>query len=525
VSYDQQRRETEHLLALRADVERELARFAGVVGVGIGIRECCGALTPELGFRVYVRQKRPKASLPARQIIPRSVAGYPTDVHVMGLGRPECCGATRPLLGGLPMATSPSSELARKGTIGCFLNINGKLVGLTNRHVTGAIISENPSEKAIFQPERKDFIGTCNQIGVSDVAHAVRGDVSVGGVTHWVDAAAVVLQKVAFINKIVAIENSEEGAQAVPLPSGVVGTVRANEDGEVVDIRNEANGLVNTTLISGTGSAVLQTLVWKVGGTSKLTVGVVDSIGPATFRDTAEEVVAPNQVNVKPIAGFKSLTNGQLTFSEEGDSGSVYLDLSNHIVAHHHHSSFASQQGWRSHGSHFAAVLSALGAQLATDGGVTHQTSAPSNELARSLWAEAPLRAHDLDGLEAALRKRLAKTEQGRDLIRILDLHMPEVLRLVWTRRAVTVVWHRHQGPAFVALFARALAKPGEPFPTEAGGISRRALLNALCDMLEAYGSESLRYDLEAVRPWLLDVLASCKNVDSLCDLLSERAA
>jgi hypothetical protein len=106
-----------------------------------------------------------------------------------------------------------------------------------------------------------------------------------------------------------------------------------------------------------------------------------------------------------------------------------------------------------------------------------------------------------------------------------MKAHLNEILQLVWRRRPVTVVWHRHHGPAFVALFARALARPGSTFPSEAGGVSRRAALGAMADVLVANGSEPLHDLLEDVRPWLTGILAECRDLDDLCGRLASEAA
>jgi hypothetical protein len=522
VSYDDElRNETDRLLLLRDAAARELRNYPGVVGVAPAVRVRHGTFTGELGFRVYVTRKLPSERLLRRELIPRILFGAPTDVHVLPTARQQCCGATRPLLAGLGIRTSPHFEAERGGTIGCFLNIAGSFVALTNQHVLGAVV-QDPS---VFQPRSKEFVFTCNQIGQSDPELSFKGSMTFAGKETWLDCAAVRLKSTDFVQAVVKIQNSTDGAKAITLPNNVSGSVMVNGAGQVLEIRDAANTLVDTTRLAGTGQPAMNTLVWKVGATSGLTVGFVEVAGgPATFNDGPTPVTVPNQITVRALAGYTHPSNQRVAFSDEGDSGSVYVNTTNQIVGHHHHGTI-SDQGNSSFGSPFEAVLSQLNATLAPTDGVTRQTLAASNALARELWVGAPLEAHDLDALEQQVRDRLARTPRGRAIISLIDRHAPEILRLVWQSRPVTVVWHRHNGPAFVVLFARALAGTGTPFPTQAGGISRRALLNAMADTLEQRGSGALRAELQQVRPWLFEILANCESLADLCDRVAEHAA
>jgi len=68
------------LMRQRPEAEAELKRFAGVVGVGVGVRERGGRLTDELVLRVYVEKKKPKYDLAPDKLIPATWRGVPTDV-------------------------------------------------------------------------------------------------------------------------------------------------------------------------------------------------------------------------------------------------------------------------------------------------------------------------------------------------------------------------------------------------------------------------------------------------------------
>ena len=203
----------------------------------------------------------------------------------------------------------------------------------------------------------------------------------------------------------------------------------------------------------------------------------------------------------------------------------MVLDLQNRVVGLLHH--LGENTDWHTLVSPIAPILSRMGGAevIADQNGATHETAAPSTALARELWTDAPIEAHNLDNLESELRARLACSSSGRELLALLERHLERIVRLVWTRRAVTVAWHRAHGPAFVALFARALATPGAAFPTEAGGIPRRKMLTAMADILYSNGDAALRADLQRLRSVLFDPLADCRDADDLCARLAERAA
>lgn len=530
MGYEELRNETDRLSALRAAAHNELRHLRSVRGVGIGVRQVNGMLTGELAFRVYVDQKRARTQLARADVVPRCLFGFPTDVHDIVRARRECCGATRPLLAGIAIECSSFSQLsAEQGTLGCFLSLaDGRTVALTNEHVLKSASELTGQHAEVYQPRLKRFAGAiCNEIGKSLGEVGLKGDFQFNGQTHYLDCAVVELKEVDFINAMVAVDRPSPGV-AVPLPAGVVGSVTRGDDGRVVELKNGSGVAVDTTKILGSAAAVPNTLVWKVGASTGLTVGLVEAINaPSDFNDGPFPVHGQNQIIVRPIAGF--YVNPQTrenAFSQGGDSGSVYMDLQNRVVGLHHHGSVGGQ-GRFSIGSDIAAVLSHLGGAtvLQEQTGTTHSTSAPSTQLARELWAGSTATVHNLDALEAELRRRVSHAAGGQVLLELVDRHLAEILQLVWHRREVTIAWHRHHGPAFVVLFARALTRPDGSLPREAGGVSRRALLGSMADVLVAHGSPALRADLEALRPWLLELLAESSDVGELCHRLEERAA
>ena len=74
----------ERLKAIKAAHEADLMRRANVVGVGIGLRQRGGELTPEPVIVVSVTHKVPPSQLAPGDVIPRELEGIPVDVQATG---------------------------------------------------------------------------------------------------------------------------------------------------------------------------------------------------------------------------------------------------------------------------------------------------------------------------------------------------------------------------------------------------------------------------------------------------------
>jgi hypothetical protein len=521
-------REVERLQFLRPDVQHELrTRFPSVLGVGVGARKRRGALTGEIAFTVYVGHKISRGWLPAAQILPRSIEGYPIDVQTIMRAGAQCKGGEQPLIAGVVINTDPANTGSQEGTIGCFVRVpqDNHFGGLTCEHVLHTQSIDQPN--GVYQPRIKRSIlgGSCNQIGTFARGSGFRQVVAFNGQPNYVDCAVVDLKGITFVNKLKALAASG-GTKVVTVPAGVVGAVKTNDQDQVSEIRDGNGTLIDTTLISGSAAAQPMSLVWKVGGETKLTVGVITAVNAqAVLGDGPLATIVDNQILVAPLAGFRTTTTDPDTgtpktvevFSMQGDSGSAYMNLQNKVVGLHHHGSPSGGVG-----TNIDVVLSKLGGAtvLTETDGVAHPTAAESTVLARSLWSEVPP-ATDFDAVEQKLRARLSESRCGAAVLALMKEHLPEILALVWQRRAVTVAWHRHHGPAFVALFARALATETKPFPTHAGAVARRATLRAMADVLVAQGSGALSNALAEARPWLLDVLSECVDLNDLCARLA----
>jgi hypothetical protein len=90
------------------------------------------------------------------------------------------------------------------------------------------------------------------------------------------------------------------------------------------------------------------------------------------------------------------------------------------------------------------------------------------------------------------------------------------VLQLINHKRPVTVVWHRGQGPAFVAALARAVRVEEYEFPDSIGGVSRGELLTNLKAVLLEHGSAQLKRDIARHGTDLYEALTQESNVEAI---------
>src|SRR5690606_25142670 len=126
----------------------------------------------------------------------------------------------------------------------------------------------------------------------------------------------------------------------------------------------------------------------------------------------------------------------------------------------------------------------------------------------------------EASALIGLLQARLAQTEQGRALLDLIDTHKNEIIRLIQQNRAVTVTWHRKQGPAYLAALGRSAKHPGYRIPVEIEGVSRADLFTGMAAALETHGSERLREAVQRYAPTLLALLTRYDSVHEIADAL-----
>lgn len=100
-----------------------------------------------------------------------------------------------------------------------------------------------------------------------------------------------------------------------------------------------------------------------------------------------------------------------------------------------------------------------------------------------------------------------------------------EIGFLVRNSRPVKVAWNRCKGPAYFAHVLNHLAGHAHSVPHEVQGVTRRALLVRMREVLSARGSNPLRHALEQYGNDVLEMLSreDCDNVADCVTWLQER--
>jgi len=283
-------------------VEDALIAQPGVVAVDIGHKVSKGVSTGELSIVVYVDRKKPKSALPKDQVIPVEIDGIKTDVKELTIELQPAreladssvfVDATvyPTLTGGISMGpvrsihldppdVTTSGQYVFSGTLGALVRdrASGATMALTNFHVACLNNSWTTGDRMV-QPSIPDGGGSAVQFG----------SLARGSLTDQVDAAVITL---------------DAGKAWEP-------TIR--------DIGN----------VAGPATAIVGEPVRKRGRTTELTFG-----GIASTDFTAS-------VNYGGAIGMRTLKhqlriNTDMTksprFSDHGDSGSMVVNASRHVV-------------------------------------------------------------------------------------------------------------------------------------------------------------------------------------------------
>jgi hypothetical protein len=473
--------EQEQALREFESVRRDLLALPNVVAVGLGFKETAGEFTTVLSYRVYVREKLDEAAL-GSGVIPKTIGGIKTDVltplrirsdsDVCGNER-QTLSKHRPLMAGIAISTDSTSY----GTLGWFgvLDADDTPILLTNKHVLYDEDNETVTDaKKTAQPQLgRPSSCCCCECGSDNV---------IG-------------------ESLIGIRN------VAPMTSTSVDAAIARIDpaaatGLVLEITNDSTEEVLT--VSGTAQAVVGETVRKIGARSAFTRGTVIHIGDMAAAPTDPDgsgtiAVRTGQVLIIPATDETYEVENDDTgvcmraFSNSGDSGSVILNGDDEIIALNWGGNREDYSVGLTVASNIQNVLDAL----ASNGfAITLSVSPDGGDKARIKLRQPPVvQRTDPTWLEVARDANRASL-----LAWLLERHQDEVLRLVNHKRAVTVAWHRHQGPAFVAAIARSARVEGYRIPFEIDGVTREQLLQGMERALGKHGSDELKRAMERHR-------------------------
>jgi hypothetical protein len=476
-------RRQQALQAVHEEVKAQLLRIPGVVGVGIGLKETAGALTQEFAFRVYVQEKKDRAELRPEEIIPDEIMGFKTDVikvpeaTISAFVERRDRSEYRPIQGGISI--NAEDRGGSYGTLGWFGTLNANpatKVLLTNKHVVyDGAQGTTTDVKKVGQPNyQKICCCTCGEIGSTIIGI---NDTSVD----------------------CAIARLNSGVN----PNLVIANVTATQQ----------------IIVGGTAAAIVGDTVRKVGARSAFTRGIVTDIAGSTitsYTDGAGNTVTITRTNELLIQAAATETyeieNGKKSFNNRGDSGSVVVNELDQIVGLIYGMSNATSATISTFTSHIASVLSALSS---AGQAITLSTSPAGG----GSDTDTRVRRSALTGtrLDDILERSLDRDPEEEPLVQAARAHFDELLELVNTCRPVTVVWHRTQGPAFLAALMRSVKEPAYRIPQEIEGIARHHALSAMAVVLEAHGSPALR---AAIQQYGLSVMYACSRYDTVEEIV-----
>ncbi len=429
------------LLDLLEEVKAEVMKFPNVVNVAIGLKETSGKLTDEIVFQVFVMEKVDKDSLDPSELIPKKIKGYKTDVVIVpkAVNRIDSS-EHRPVTGGVQI----SNGKGHVGTLGCFAQLvtDDTLVLLSNEHVLysdGAVAGDK-----IGQPNLDNKCCCC---------------------CAYVDG---------IIGTILspAINNSNVDCAIAIVNTGVATDYILN------------NSMANTELhINGTDTAVVGDLVRKIGRTSGLTNGRVNSINGPTSSKTGQIFIRPVDTET-----FTESTNGKKAFSDGGDSGSAIIDEANNIIG----LLWGGDPGTHTVDETYACHINDVLTAFRDAGKEIILKLTPENRSAIAHNTKLQPQRLNLD-----IRSRLLETEKGTLLVNLFEIHQKEVLNLINNNRKVKVLWHRLQGPAFTAHIAKSYREREYAIPKEIKGVSIQELMIKMAEVLKENGSDGLKKDIE----------------------------
>jgi len=305
------------------DAREDLLRRRNVVATGVGYKVAGDTPTDHLSIVCSVTRKMPEAQLASRDLVPREIAGVPTDVVETGefraLGPPADTPAAqsdpldtrrrrhRPAPGGVSVGHRDITA----GTIGCIVRRGGERYILSNNHV---LADSNRARigDPVLQPGPYDG-GRIEDDRIADLAAFVQMRMmeetstcfAANGVATLLNMAAILVGSQARVRTMTAraTDNLVDAAIAGPVPPDL-----AIE--EILEIG----------VPSGIAFADLGMKVRKSGRTTGLThdeVLQVDVTANVRYGDTGARFT--DQVMTGPM-------------SQGGDSGSVVLDEQGRVV-------------------------------------------------------------------------------------------------------------------------------------------------------------------------------------------------
>jgi hypothetical protein len=557
IGNDEIREDQQAFMAAYERARLELGEIPGVVGVGFGHKQVGGVFSDDVCVIVFVREKRAADDVPAAERIPKSYEGYRTDVRDPVAVVPGGCDNDTEystIQGGIQIQVDPTSI----GTLGCIVRRRGdtgreNVYLLSNKHVLWSTTHREGSYA--YHPYSPSGSRKSNSLG------PVQREAKFDNVPSTVpDASGNPVQRTFFIDCATAridIDSTCCGSTCTKDTTEYAESVidlQVNGVNTITDIRSIASD-VSIVIPSGPAGPA-GPFVYKVGRTTGRTRGIVRSVN-ATLHTIGDPSVpgSPPMVgsNVVEIDFDPSSTPNHLNchgnpfFGEHGDSGSLVVDDAGRAVGLLEGVPDPSIPGSSSTvACHILPVLDFLGVCLPTTTGTSHGSTKATDGSGLSLSAMGDFEPGDATIQFARATPAFADTgptlmsvtdserdhmlhlrERFRATSRVPELHevfaqvRREVGYLVRNSRRVKVVWHRGEGPAFMAHTLNHLKGASPTIPTEVDGVTRQELLTRMGEALSVHGSIPLREAVERYGDILLPILSTAGTLDEAIERLA----
>jgi hypothetical protein len=499
----------------------------GVRRIGFGLKETAGEVEPRWVFRVYVDAKRPAEELKPEELIPAEVEGFETDVLVHHESQAQCGPDLYP---GLEITAEVANSSGQAGTLGCLVQKGGTFSILTCRHV----IALGSAKAHVYQPSHSTFCGCSCNSPVGDAGEMFRETmpVAVGSETrqYWIDCGLVPLGHGHSLENelhqgtldphIRDLSTEALVAGALPKSQTLATALTVTKEGAKTDL---TTGTV-VEVCSEAQVGGVPTLLWLLS--SKLVSGDahysitydVDPTEPTPVKDLIAEFKGESvsATQPDPTGQPRRIHFEGNVFSVAGDSGSIWYDGAHRAVGLHNggkvvkfraegHGEVEVLTG-RGEACHIAPVFSKLG--LDPNTGIVVGSKKSAGKMLAVPGA--------LSSSEGKMEQELGRSETGRELIAGVRGSEAEVRDLIDHRRRVTLVWHRHKGPAFVATAINRAREGRTDIPLEVAGVRAVDLVRAMLDVLGGEGSAALRETVERRRALLIELVENCADLEEV---------
>ncbi|MGO1385904.1 MAG: hypothetical protein ACTHWA_13450 [Arachnia sp.] len=288
---------------VKESTEDELLARPGVVGVDIGEKYSDGIPTGELSIVVYVEEKKPKNALSTKDVIPKTVDGIKTDVQEMVI------------------------ELQAAKHL---LEVDAQIDATSYPTLHGGI-SMGPSRSIFKEPPEVNAPG--NYVFVGTLGAMVRDRVSGATMALTNFHVACVDDSWAVGNLMVQPGRPDGGVPATQQFGTLTrAQLTENTDGAVVTV--DADHPWDYTVegigdVAGTATATNGMAVQKRGRTTEHTFGDVGSTDATLSVDYGDGLglrTLRHQIRINTD------TSRSARFSNQGDSGSVVMDMDRNVI-------------------------------------------------------------------------------------------------------------------------------------------------------------------------------------------------